>query len=107
MGDHEGTLQIVYDDISRKKLILTRFGGSFGALRVDEKFFPNNLLGFTPYWEYMVPILTNAIHAVGPGVHTREKGLNLSKIYEILSKSNIFDGSILDSLRHPRIYVSI
>ena len=30
MGDHEGTLQIEYDDIIMKtKLILTRFGGIF------------------------------------------------------------------------------
>ena len=33
MGDHEGTLQIEYDDISRKsKLISTRFAGNFGTL---------------------------------------------------------------------------
>ena len=35
MGDHEGTLQIEYDDISMKtRLILTRFKGTFG--RFDE-----------------------------------------------------------------------
>ena len=40
MGDHEGTLQIEYDDISMKtKLILTRFGGTFGTLRFDERYF--------------------------------------------------------------------
>ena len=33
-GNHDGTLQIEYDDISKKrKLILTRFGSAFGYLR--------------------------------------------------------------------------
>ena len=40
MGDHEGTLQIEYDDFSMKtELSLTRFGGTFGLLRLDEKSF--------------------------------------------------------------------
>ena len=61
IGDHEGTLQIEYDDISVKtKLTLTRFGSIFGTLRFDEKSFFNKLLGFTPYWDYKP---TNAIHA--------------------------------------------
>ena len=47
MGDHEGTLQIDYDDISmRTKLSLARFGGTFGTLRFDETSFFNTLLGF-------------------------------------------------------------
>ena len=38
MREHEGTLEIEYDDISMKtKLILTRFGSFFGTLRFDEK----------------------------------------------------------------------
>ena len=40
MGDHEGTLQINYDDVTMKtKFILTRFGGNFGTLRFDERCF--------------------------------------------------------------------
>ena len=40
MGDHEGTLQIEYDDKSMgTKPILTRFGLAFGTLRFDEKSF--------------------------------------------------------------------
>ena len=51
MGDHEGTLQIEYDGISMKtKLMLTRFGSTFGTSRFDEKFFFIISLGFTPYW---------------------------------------------------------
>ena len=38
MGDHEGTLETEYDDISMKpKFILTTFGGMFGTARFDEK----------------------------------------------------------------------
>ena len=52
MGELEGTLQIEYDDMSMKtKLILTRFGGTFGRLRFDQRCFLNTLLGFTPFWD--------------------------------------------------------
>ena len=38
MGDHEGSLQIEYDDLSMKpKLIWTHFGSTFGTLRFAEK----------------------------------------------------------------------
>ena len=40
LGDHEGTIQIEDDDLNKEtKLILTRFGGSFGTLRFNEKSF--------------------------------------------------------------------
>ena len=38
LGDHEGTLQVEYDDLNKKvKLILSRFGSTFGTLRFDKK----------------------------------------------------------------------
>ena len=38
MGDHDGTLQIQYDDISMKtKLVLTCFGGTIRTLRFNLK----------------------------------------------------------------------
>ena len=47
LGDHEGTLQIEYDDLDKKvKLILTQFGGTFGALRFGEKSFFHTILCF-------------------------------------------------------------
>ena len=50
MGDHEGTLQTEYDDITMKtKPTLTRFGSTFGTWRFDEKSFIDTLLNFTPY----------------------------------------------------------
>ena len=52
MGDPEMTLQVKNDDLRMKtKPILTRFGGIFKTLRIDEKPFFNTLLGFTPYWD--------------------------------------------------------
>ena len=40
LGDLDGTLKNEFDDFSiRTKLILTRFGGTFGTLRVGEKCF--------------------------------------------------------------------
>ena len=40
LGDHEGTIQIEYDDLNKKtKPILTRFGSTFGTLRFDENIF--------------------------------------------------------------------
>ena len=69
MGDREGTLQIENDDDDddsvKTKLILTRFGSTFGTLRFDKKLFFHTLLGFAPYWDYKP---TNAIHADSPGV---------------------------------------
>ena len=71
LGDHEGTLQIKYDDSNKKvKLILTRFGDTFGTLKFDEKSFFYTLLGFDPYWDYKP---TNAVHADYPGVYTNDK----------------------------------
>ena len=71
LGDHEGTLQIEYDDLNKKvKLILTRFGDTFGTLRFDKKSFFHTLFGFTPYWDYKP---TNDTHADAPGVYTSDK----------------------------------
>ena len=103
LGDHEGTLQIEYDDLNKKvKLILTRFGNSFGTLRFDEKSFFHTLLGFTPFWDYKP---TNAIHADAPGVYTSDKViLNLNTINKIHLKCDIIDGSIQDGVRQPILY---
>ena len=50
MRYREGTLRIENDDNSlNTKLILRRFGGVFGKLRIDDEWFFNTILGFTPY----------------------------------------------------------
>ena len=70
MDDHEGTIQIEFDNISMKlNLILTRFGVTFGTLRLDKPFL-YTLLDFTPFWDYKP---TDSIHADSPGVYTSEK----------------------------------
>ena len=88
-GDHEGTLQIEYDDLNKKtKLILTRFCNNFGILRFDKKSFFYTLLGFTTYWDYKP---TNTIFADPPGVYTSDKIiLNLSTIFKIHSKCDLY-----------------
>ena len=102
LGDHEGTLQIEYDDLNKKtKPILKRFGSTFGTLRFDEKSFFNTLLGYTPYWDYKP---TNAIHTDYPGVHTNDKILNLNTINEIHSKGNVVYGSLVNGLRQPLLF---
>ena len=76
MDDHEGTLKSENDEITKKtKLILTRFGETFGTIRFDEQCFFNILLGFTPYWDYKP---TNAFHSDSPGVYSSDKILSLS-----------------------------
>ena len=93
MGDHEGTLQYEYDNITMEtKLILTRLGGTFGTLRFDENPFFKTLLGFSPNWYYKP---SNAIHAASPGVYTSDKILNLTSIDKIDLKCDVLDGSIL------------
>ena len=94
LGDHKGTLQIEYDDLYKKvKLILTRFGETFGTLRFDEKSFFHTLLGFEPYWDYK------------PGVYSSNKIiLNLNTINKIHLKCDIIDGSIQDGVRQPILF---
>ena len=101
--DHEGTLQIEYDDLNKKvKLILTRFGSTFGFLRFDKKSFFHTILGFAPYWDYKP---TNAIHADSPGVYTSDKIiLNLNTIKKIHLKCDCSDGSIQDGVRQPMLF---
>ena len=103
LGDHEGTLQIEYDDLNKKvKLILTRFGETFGTLRFDEKSFFHTILGFTPYWDSKP---TNAIFADAPGVYTSDKIiLNLNTINKIHLKCDCIDGSTQDGIRQPILF---
>ena len=102
-GDHEGTLQIEYDDLDKKvKLILIQFGETPGTLRFGEKSFFHTLLGFTPYWDYKP---TNAIHADAPGVYTTDKIiLKLNTINEIHLKYDCIDGSVQDGVRQPILF---
>ena len=103
LGDYEGTSQVEYDDTNKKvKLILTRFGETFGTLRFDKKSFFHTFLGFTPYWDYKP---TNAIYADSPGVYTSDKIiLNLNTINKIHLKCDCFDGSIQDGVRQPILF---
>ena len=94
-----------YDDITKKtKLILTRFGSTFGTLRFDEKWFFNTLLGFLPFWDYKP---TYANHADSPGVYTSDKFLNLNTKNKIHLKGDVIDGSVVNGLRQPIILCSI
>ena len=102
MGDHKGTFEIEYDDISMKtKLTLTRFGSAFGTLIFDEKIFFNTLLSFTTFWDYK-PV--NAIHAYSAGVCTGHKFLNLNKFDKNYSKSDIDNGSVLNGGKQPIMF---
>ena len=102
-GDHEGTLQINYDDLNKKvKLVLTRFGSTFGTLKFDEKSFFHTILGSPPYWDYKP---TNAFNSNGEGVYTSDKIiLNLNTINKIHLKCDCFDGSIQDGVRQPILF---
>ena len=100
--DHEGTLKIGYDDISMKtKLILTRFGGTFGTLKLDNKFFLKLFLGFTPYWNFKP---TNALHADSAGVYTSNKILNINTKDQFHFECDVIDGSILCGVHNPVLY---
>ena len=103
LGDHEDTLQIKYDDINKKlKLILTRFGSTFGTLRFDKKSFFHTKLVFDPYCDDRP---TNAIHANSPGVYTSDKIiLNLNTIDKFHLKCDCFDGKIQDGVRQPILF---
>ena len=102
LGDHENTSKIEYDDFTMKtKLILTRFGSTFGTLRFDEKSFFNSILGFTPHWDYKPTI---ALHAYSPRVYISDKILNLNTVNKIRLKCDVIDGSVQNGLRHPVLF---
>ena len=99
LGDQEGTLKIEYDDLNKKtKLILTRFGSTFGTLRFDENYFFNTFLGFAPYWDCKP---TSAFHADSPGVYTSGKILYSSIKNKNHLKCDVIDGRIQDGVRQP------
>ena len=103
MRDHEGTLQSKYDDRSMEtKPILTQFGGKFGTLKFDEKYFFKTILGFTSYCDYKH---NNAFHAGSPSVYTIEKTLNFSTIEKIRSKCDVIDGSVVKRIREPILFI--
>ena len=99
MGVHDRTLENEYDDIRMEtKLVLTRFGLTFGVLRFEVKSFFDTLMGFAPNWDYKH---TNAIHADNLGVYTSHKILNSSIIGKIHSKCYVIDGSVVNGIREP------
>ena len=103
LGDHEGTLQIEFDELNKKtKHFLTRFGSTFGTLSFDGKSLLNNLLGFTAYWDYK---LTNAVHADSPVVYTSDNFfLNLNTIDKTHLKCDVNDGSVVNGVRVPILF---
>ena len=99
LGDHEGTLKIEFDDITMKrKLILTRFGSTFGTLGFDEKPFFRILLKFTPYWNFKP---NNAFHSHSPVVYTSDRILNLSTVDKNHVICDVIDGSVVNGIREP------
>ena len=68
------------------------------VLRFDKKSLFNTVLGFSPYWDYknFIPIGDNEYYS--------ERNRNLSKIKNIRSKCNVFDGSVVNGSTQPIIY---
>ena len=99
MEDHEGTLQIKYDDSRMKtKFFSTSFGRTLGNLKIDEKYFFNSFLGFKRYW-FSEPNKT--IHAYSPGVNTSEKATNLSTLDKTHLNCDAVDGWLMFFFRQP------
>ena len=101
-GDLELTIQTVFDGISMKtKLVLTRFGLTYGELKFDEKPVFTTSLGYTAYWQYKP---TNANGADSPGVIAGEKVINLGTIDENHLKCDIIVGSVVNGITQPLLY---
>ena len=104
---HKETIQLEYDDISMKTKIILKFKNNekglfaLGTLRLNDRSFFHNLLGFTPYWDYKP---TNSNRDGIPGVYTSNKFLNLSSINKIHLKCDCIDGSIQDGVRQPILF---
>ena len=68
---HQGTIQLEYDDISKRTTIILKFRNekamfALGTLRFDKQSFFHTLLGFSPYWDYKP---NNSNHVLIPGVY--------------------------------------
>ena len=95
---HTEIIEIVYDDISMKTKIISKYKDlrenfGLGTLRFDKKSFFHTLLGHDPYFDYKVP-----------GVYNSDKILNLSTKNKILLKCDCIDGSIQNGIRQPILY---
>ena len=63
------------------------------AIRIDEKSFFKNILGFTSGWHYK--------HS---NEYTSQKIVNLTSTNEKHLKCDVIDGSVFDGLRQPILY---
>ena len=104
---HEVTIELVYDDITRRATIVLKFKDekekfALGTLRFDKQSFFHTLLGFSPYWDYKP---NNSSHVFIPGVYPSDKIiLSLNTIDKIHLKCDAIDGSIQDGVRQPFLF---
>ena len=82
---------IEFDDINMKTKLDVKAG--IIAIRFDEKSFFNNILGFTPGWDYK--------HY---NKYISQKIVNLGNTNKIHLKCDVIDGSVVDGLRQPILY---
>ena len=83
MGDHGGTLKIKYDVIRTKtKLSLTRFTGTIGMLKFDEKTFLLLFSIYTTFGLYNYQGIKDKIHV----------------------KCDVIDGSVVKGIREPGLF---
>ena len=98
---HEVTIEIVYDDITKRATIVLKFKDekekfALGTLRFDKQSFFHTLLGFSPYWDYKP---NNSNHVLIPGVYPSDKIiLSLNTIDKIHLKCVAINGSIQDRI---------
>ena len=104
---HEVTIELVYDDITRRATIVLKFKDekekfALGTLRFDKQSFFHTLLGFSPYWDYKP---NNSSQVLIPGVYPSDKIiLSLNTIDKIHLKCDAIDGSIQDGVRQPILF---
>ena len=104
---HEETIELVYDDITRRATIVLKFKDekekfALGTLRFDKQSFFHTFLGFSPYWDYKP---NNPSHVLIPGVYPSDKIiLSLNTIDKIHLKCDAIDGSIQDGVRQPILF---
>ena len=84
-------INIDFDDITRKTNLVVNIG--IIAIRLDEKSFFSNILGFTPGWDYK--------HY---NKYVSQKIVNLNSTIKIHLKSDAIDGSIQDGVRQPILF---
>ena len=91
---HDLSDSVIIDSDNFSLITRLRLGPQIVVLKFKKESIFNSILGFTPYWDYKD--FGNEYYS--------EKNRNLTVIDKIQLKFDVFDGSVLNGVRQPKLY---